>query len=187
MHRFSLTGEKYKAQANFVPGVPFNGAEYIISTSRQNNPGLSSSFSQLLAKDGINLVYSDKYGGSGLSQVQKNNLAPRFGFAYQATRRLVIRGGYGIFFRAFENRGGSPSLGYNYPFPWAFCALFFCFSRTTGLRFSVTPYHRWTDSSAHLRSAAPIASTVLEPWHKATPRVEITSILTSIRGTFLFT
>jgi hypothetical protein len=28
----------------------------------------------------------------------------------------VIRGGYGIFYGAFENRGGYPSLGYNYPF-----------------------------------------------------------------------
>jgi hypothetical protein len=117
---FSPTGEKYDAQANFVPGTAFSGAQYIIPTSRKNNPGLSSSFTQLLTKDGINLVYSDKYGGSGLSQVQKNNFAPRFGFAYQATRRLVVRGGYGIFYGAFENRGGSPSLGYNYPFQYTF-------------------------------------------------------------------
>ena len=28
----------------------------------------------------------------------------------------VVRGGYGLFYGAFENRGGNPSLGYNYPF-----------------------------------------------------------------------
>jgi hypothetical protein len=28
----------------------------------------------------------------------------------------VLRSGYGLFYGAFENRGGNPSLGYNYPF-----------------------------------------------------------------------
>ena len=28
----------------------------------------------------------------------------------------VLRAGYGLFYGAFENRGGNPSLGYNYPF-----------------------------------------------------------------------
>ena len=81
---------------------------------------MSTSFTQLLQKDGINLVYSNDYGGSGLSFVQKNNFAPRFGFAYQLTRKLVLRGGYGMFFGAFENRGGYPSLGYSYPFQFSF-------------------------------------------------------------------
>ncbi|MDQ6665199.1 MAG: TonB-dependent receptor, partial [Acidobacteriota bacterium] len=116
---FSPTGEKYNAQANFVPGSPFGGAEYIIPASRKDNPPLSPNFPILLQKDGIKLVYSDAYG-SGLSQVQKNNFAPRFGFAYRLTPKLVVRGGYGIYFGAFENRGGSPSLGYNYPFQYSF-------------------------------------------------------------------
>jgi len=116
---FSPTGEKYYAQANFVPGTPFSGAQYIIPANRKGNPNISQSFTDLLAKDGISLVYSDAYG-SGLSQVQKNNLAPRFGFAYQVTPKFVVRGGYGIFFGAFENRGGYPSLGYSYPFQYSF-------------------------------------------------------------------
>lgn len=116
---FSPTGEKYGAQANFIPGNPGSSAEYIIPASRKGDPALSTSFNDLLAKDGINLVYSDAYG-SGLSQVQKNNFAPRFGFAYQLTPKLVVRGGYGIYFGAFENRGGYPSLGYNYPFQYSF-------------------------------------------------------------------
>jgi hypothetical protein len=116
---FSPTGERYYAQANFVPATPFAGAEYIVPANRKGKPPLSSSFTDLLAKDGINLVYSDAYG-SGLSKVQKNNFAPRFGFAYQVTPKFVVRGGYGIFFGAFENRGGYPSLGYNYPFQYSF-------------------------------------------------------------------
>jgi hypothetical protein len=116
---FSPTGEKYKAQANFLPGAPFNGAQYLVPSSRNGDPNLSASFVQLLQQDGIDLVYTDKYG-SGLSKVQKSNFAPRFGFAYQLTSKLVVRGGYGIFFGAFENRGGYPSLGYNYPFQYTF-------------------------------------------------------------------
>jgi len=116
---FSPTGEKYGAQANFVPGTPFGSAEYIIPASRKDNPPLSPAFPLLLQKNGIKLVYSDAYG-SGLSEVQKNNFAPRFGFAYRFTPKLVVRGGYGIYYGAFENRGGSPSLGYNYPFQYTF-------------------------------------------------------------------
>ena len=117
---FTPTGEKYGAQANFVPGTPFSGAEYIVPTNRQNNPALSASFMQTLQQDGIKLVYSNAYGGSGLSSVQKTNFSPRFGFAYEVTPRLVVRGGYGIYYGAFENRGGYPSLGYNYPFQYSF-------------------------------------------------------------------
>jgi hypothetical protein len=116
---FSATGERYNAQANFIPGTPFSGAQYIIPASRKDNPVLSSSFTDLLAKDGIQLVYSDAYG-SGLSIIQKNNFAPRVGFAYQVTPKFVVRGGYGIYYGAFENRGGYPSLGYNYPFQYSF-------------------------------------------------------------------
>jgi len=31
---------------------------------------------------------------------EKNNLMPRFGFAYEATKKTVVRGGYGIFFNS---------------------------------------------------------------------------------------
>jgi hypothetical protein len=116
---FSPTGERYNAQANFVPGNPFSGAEFLIPTSRQNNPALSASFTQLLAQDGIKLVYTNQYG-SGLVSVQDHNFAPRIGIAYKASPRTVVRAGYGIYYGAFENRGGYPSLGYNYPFQYSF-------------------------------------------------------------------
>ncbi len=116
---FSPTGERYNAQANFVPGNPFSGAEFLIPTARQNNPALSASFNQLLAQDGINLVYTNQYG-SGLVSVQDHNFAPRIGIAYKASPRTVVRAGYGIYYGAFENRGGYPSLGYNYPFQYSF-------------------------------------------------------------------
>ena len=58
--------------------------------------------------------------GKGLGNSQKDNFAPRIGFAYQATPKLVARGGFGIFYNGFENRGFSPNLGENYPFQFNF-------------------------------------------------------------------
>ena len=114
---FSLVGEKYGAQANFIPSL--TDPQYIIPGSRKDKPGLSDSFQALLVSNGIKLRYSDEFG-SGLGQSQRNNFAPRFGFAYSATAKLVVRGGYGIYYGAFENRGGAPNLGYNYPFQFDF-------------------------------------------------------------------
>jgi len=94
--------------------VPQTG-EYYIPQSRSGQPNLSASFLQAAARDNLKIVYSDKYG-SGLGTVQRNNFAPRFGFAYQANAKTVVRGGYGLYYGAFENRGGAPNLGYNYPF-----------------------------------------------------------------------
>ena len=72
-------------------------------------------FVDLLAKDGITLLSTDRYG-NGLVETEKGNLAPRVGFAYQVTPKLVVRGGYGLFFNSFENQGYGPNIGENYPF-----------------------------------------------------------------------
>jgi Carboxypeptidase regulatory-like domain len=117
---FGLTGEAGGAQANFVqPSLTSNaGAKFILTAGHKNSPGLSTSFTDALQRDGIALVYTDKYG-TGMGIIQKTNFAPRVGFAYSVTPRWVVRGGYGIFYGAFENRGGYPSLGYNYPFQYS--------------------------------------------------------------------
>lgn len=116
---FGLTGEAGGAQANFVqPSLTSNvGAEFIMTAGHQKSPALSTSFTDALQRDGIALVYTNKYG-TGMGTIQKLNFAPRFGFAYSLTPKWVVRGGYGIFYGAFENRGGYPSLGYNYPFQY---------------------------------------------------------------------
>jgi hypothetical protein len=110
---FSLVEDEDYEQANFVPDAA-GGAQYIIPERHRNIP-LSQSFTDVLARDGIDLVYSDEFG-SGIGRPQKNNFAPRLDFAWTPYDRLVVRGGYGLFYGAFENRGGNPSLGYNYPF-----------------------------------------------------------------------
>lgn len=46
----------------------------------------------------------------------KNNFAPRVGFSYQATDRMVIRGGYGVFYQYVNRIGSESQLGQNQPF-----------------------------------------------------------------------
>jgi outer membrane receptor protein involved in Fe transport len=108
---FSREQEREAEQANMVPGPP---ARYLIPAQWQTLQ-LSQSFVTNLQRDGIELVYTDEYG-SGLGKMPKDNFAPRLDAAYQLAPKYVLRAGYGLFYGAFENRGGNPSLGYNYPF-----------------------------------------------------------------------
>jgi Carboxypeptidase regulatory-like domain/TonB dependent receptor len=116
---FGLVYEHHGAQANFVPSGPPTGQPMYILQDGANPSGLSTSFLNLLAQNGIALPTSNKYG-KGIGNSQKSNFAPRVGFAYQATPKFVARGGFGIFFNGFENRGFSPNLGENYPFQFNF-------------------------------------------------------------------
>jgi hypothetical protein len=116
---FGLVLEHHGNQANFVPtGAPTGSPLYIIPEGPNAN-NLSPSFLNLLATDGIALDITNQYG-KGLGNSQKNNVSPRVGFAYQVTPKLVARGGFGIFYNGFENRGFSPNLGENYPFQFNF-------------------------------------------------------------------
>lgn len=127
---FSPISETNGGQANFVQdGPPTGGPVYLIPatgkadrhlSSTANNPSLNGQgFLDLLAKDGIALGATNKYGNA-LVETQRTNFAPRAGFAYQATPKLVARGGIGLFFNAFENQGYGPNIGENYPFVYNF-------------------------------------------------------------------
>jgi hypothetical protein len=120
---FGLVYEHHSNQANFVPSGPPTGSPMYIIPQGPNANNLSSGcpncFVDLLATDGIQLAITNKYG-KGLGNSQKTNFAPRFGFAYQVNPKLVARGGFGIFYNGFENRGFSPNLGENYPFQFNF-------------------------------------------------------------------
>jgi len=104
---FGLVYEHHGAQANFVPSGAPTGAPMYILPGGTNPASLSTSFTDLLAADGITLAITNKYG-KGLGNSQKANFAPRVGFAYQVTPKFVARGGFGLFFNGFENRGYSP-------------------------------------------------------------------------------
>jgi len=125
---FGLVYDHYAKQANFVPfGAPDNSPLYIIPPSQgafalstdQTTGVPNTGFLNLLAQDGITLAITNQYG-KGLGRSQVSNFAPRFGFAYQLTPKFVVRGGGGMFYNGFENRGYSPNLGENYPFQFSF-------------------------------------------------------------------
>jgi len=117
---FGLVFEHHSAQANFVPsGPPTGNPMYIIPLGNPLTSELSPSFTSLLQKDGIQLATTNIYG-KGLGNSQYDNFAPRLGFAYQWSPKLVARGGWGMFYNGFENRGFSPNLGENYPFQFNF-------------------------------------------------------------------
>ena len=114
---FGLPLENHGRQANFIPGAPGNGAEYLIPDSQINrNMQLAPSVYSLFAADGIALKFDKNWA---LGQVQDKNFAPRFGFAYQVSQKLVARGGFGVFFGGFENQNGN-NQGNSYPFQFNF-------------------------------------------------------------------
>ncbi|HMD95779.1 MAG TPA: carboxypeptidase regulatory-like domain-containing protein [Terriglobia bacterium] len=115
---FGLPEEVHGRQANFVPGVPFSTAAYLIpdSTKNHNLFATTPSFNNALATDGIALQF-DKTPELGTAQ--NLNFAPRFGFAYQITPKLVMRGGYGVFYGGFEVQNGN-NQGNSFPYEFLF-------------------------------------------------------------------
>jgi Carboxypeptidase regulatory-like domain/TonB dependent receptor len=108
---FPMPADYFGANANFIPGVPGSTAQYLIDDRSKGVP-LSPSFLADLAKDGISLGYSANHA---LATVTPFNFAPRVGLAFQATRNLVVRAAYGIFYDGSFNVGGE----INYPFQYA--------------------------------------------------------------------
>lgn len=107
--------ERHDNQAAFVVNTigPNSGTgTYYIPRSKQNVT-LASSFLNTLAANRINIAYTDN---RFLIQPQKTNFAPRFGVAFKATEKLVLRAGYGLFYGGLESAGYYPNLGLNYPF-----------------------------------------------------------------------
>jgi len=115
---FGLPEEVHGRQANFVPGVPFSTAAYLVpdSTKNRNLFALTPSFNAALAADGIALQF-DKTPELGTSP--NLNFAPRFGFAYQLSPKLVMRGGYGLFYGGFEVQNGN-NQGNSFPYEFLF-------------------------------------------------------------------
>ena len=115
---FGLPLENHGRQANFVPGTPFQSAEYLVPDSQINRNIFSTttSFNGVLAQDGIELKFDKNWA---LANSQDRNFAPRFGFAYQLTPKLVARGGFGVFFGGFEVQNGN-NQGNSFPYQFNF-------------------------------------------------------------------
>ena len=68
-----------------------------------------ASGTMIFAKDGS--VYE-----RALIHPDRNNFAPRLGFAYTPWSRMVLRGGYGVFFNHTVRQGREGLLGFNPPY-----------------------------------------------------------------------
>lgn len=111
--------ERHDNQAVWYPTsiiAPGSGtANYVMAKSKQDLP-LAPIFQNLIAKDNISLVYT---GNRSILKPEYTDVSPRVGFAYTPFSRLVIRGGYGIFYGGLESIGGAPNPGFNYPFQFS--------------------------------------------------------------------
>lgn len=108
--------ENSGSQANFFASGPLGvgtGTGTLLIPRQQQSTPLSSSFISALAEDHIALQY---VSNPHLANGDLMNFSPRVGFAIQTDARTVFRGGFGIFYGGLENIGGSPNLGFQYPF-----------------------------------------------------------------------
>jgi hypothetical protein len=99
--------------ANFIPsqtGLMSTSIFYVPQSQVANIP---AAFVALLASNNIAFT---PVSGNALVLAQKTNFAPRVGFSWQPQPRLVVRGGYGIFYQGNENHGLSVSNYVNFPF-----------------------------------------------------------------------
>jgi hypothetical protein len=121
--------ENFSAEANFIPG-PSGSAQYVIPSGRGFDTlpcgpaypitctvsyinTLSTSFTSTLTNDGITLNYARR---GSLVETDMYDIGPRFGFAYQFSPRVAVRGAAGMFYGGQENEGAPANLGGNYPF-----------------------------------------------------------------------
>ena len=121
--------EQFSAEANFIPGSQ-GTAQYVIPAGRGFDTlpcgpaypitcvysyinTLSTNFTDTLTNDNVKLSYVRR---GAIVQTQRLNIGPRIGFAYQYSPKVVVRGGYGLFYGGLENQGGQAGLSNNYPF-----------------------------------------------------------------------
>jgi len=100
-------------------GIGTGTGSYVLSSKVQGQNLLNSTFQNLLASQNITTSYDNS---NSLTNAQKDNFAPRLGFAYRVDSKTVVRGGYGIFFGGLEAPGAA-EMTVN--FPWAYVAVVF--------------------------------------------------------------
>lgn len=134
-----LLGDMSSAQYN-TPVVPHNfrpgHSFYVQDTWRATNKltlnyGLRYElFAPLLTRNNAVANFSPANGGEivtadphasdwesrSLIKPDKNDFAPRFGVSYQAMNRMVLRGGYGIFYQHANRFGSEAVMNLNPPF-----------------------------------------------------------------------
>ena len=112
---FQAVEENHDAQDNFVLGSNLAGAQLLVPQQRSGF-ALPQPVLAAMQEDGVTLVPTSN---QLLVNSQFTNFAPRFGLSYRLGPKIVVRAGYGLFHNGLDNIGGSPNLGFNYPFQFA--------------------------------------------------------------------
>ena len=116
----------------FQPGHSFYAMDTWRATSKLNlTYGVRYElFAPIMSRDNMVSNFTPANGGGivsasshasgwadrSLIQPDKNDFAPRLGLAYQLTRRLVVRSGYGVFYQHYNRIGSESLLELNPPF-----------------------------------------------------------------------
>jgi hypothetical protein len=111
---FTPYAETRGYQANFIASGGGNGptATYEMSSQGCAVPR-AAIFNTIAALSNVNITCN---AGLATGNAQKDNFAPRVGFAYKIRPTLVVRGGFGTAYGALGNLGYGGTLGFNYPF-----------------------------------------------------------------------
>src|SRR5437868_2222624 len=138
---FGLTGIPNTPNKGGLPPIEINGLtrlgtspwspQYQISQAWNLTYGeLYELFAPIMSRDNLVSNFTSANGGGivtapgnasgwanrALIQPDKNDLAPRVGVAYQFTKKMVVRGGYGVFYQHYNRIGSESLLELNPPF-----------------------------------------------------------------------
>jgi len=108
---FDRPAEHFNAVSNFIPGPNFQGGTLLFPASRKGE--VPQGYIDQLALDGIQFKTTT---GSPWQTSPNKDFGPRFGFAYHPISKLVLRGGYAIFYGGTETLGLSAYGANSLPF-----------------------------------------------------------------------
>ncbi len=100
--KLSLTlGLRYEYVSPLADNLDRRSTFYPLTNSY--NTGLQGQIIVANSSEAKSILGLDGISARGLYNADRNNVAPRFGFAYSASDKTVVRGGYGIFFTNSQN------------------------------------------------------------------------------------